>query len=142
MNVIVIYESLTGNTKKASELMGKEFRRAGVNATVCNITAIDYQALADADLVVVGSWTDGFVFVGQRPGRAGRIRTMPTLVGKKAAVFCTFAVDQGRTLQKLTAIVEGRGAEVLGGMAIRRTSIDKGVREFVGRLLSGVTASG
>ena len=135
MNAIVIYESLTGNTKRAAQLMGKELRAAGIDTTVCNITSIEYQALADADLVVVGAWTDGIVFFGQRPGRAGRIRTMPTLAGKKAAVFCTYAVDQGRTLDKLTALVEGRGATVLGGMAIRRTNIDKGVREFVGRLL-------
>ena len=83
MNAIVIYESLTGNTKKAAGLMGRELRVAGHNATVCNITAIDYQALADAELVIVGSWTDGIIFFGQRPGRAGRIRTMPTLAGKK-----------------------------------------------------------
>ena len=140
MNEIVIYESLTGNTKKAAQLMGKELTRGGVDATVCNITQIDYQALADADLVIIGSWTDGIIFFGQRPGRAGRIRAMPALAGKKAAVFCTYAVDQGKTLEKLTAIVEARGAEVLGGMAIKRTSIEKGVKDFVGRLLAVTTS--
>jgi len=123
MNAIVIYESLTGNTKKAALLIGKELRTAGVDATVCSITVIDYQSLADADLVIVGSWTDGFVFFGQKPGRSSRVRSMPALAGKKAFVFCTYAVDQGQTLPKLTALVEGRGAEVLGGMAIRRTRI-------------------
>ena len=140
MNAIVIYESLTGNTKKASQLMGKELTRAGVDTTVCNITQIDYQALADADLVIIGSWTDGIILFGQRPGRAGRIRSMPALAGKKAAVFCTYAVDQGKTLEKLTAIVEARGAEVLGGMAIKRTSIENGVKDFVGRLLTVMAA--
>ena len=140
MNAIVIYESLTGNTKKASQLMGKELTRAGVDATVCNITQIDFQALAHADLVIIGSWTDGIILFGQRPGRAGRIRSMPTLAGKKAAVFCTYAVDQGKTLEKLTAIVEGRGAEVLGGMAIKRTKIEQGVKDFVGRLLTVMAA--
>src|SRR5262245_30599504 len=140
MNAIVIYESLTGNTKKAALQMGREFTRAGVGTTVCNIMNIDYQALADAELVIVGTWTDGIVFFGQRPGRAGRIRTMPTLVGKKAAVFCTYAVDQGKTLQKLTAIVQARGAEVIGGMAIRRTNIKDGVADFVDRVLNAVAA--
>jgi flavodoxin len=140
VNAIVIYESLTGNTKKAAQLMGKQLTRAGVSATVSNITSVDYQALADADLVIVGTWTDGVVFFGQRPGRAGRIRNMPTLVGKKAFVFCTYAVDQGKTLNKLSALVQARGAQVLGGMAIRRTSIDQGVSDFVGRLLDAVAA--
>jgi flavorubredoxin len=141
VNAIVIYESLTGNTKKAAQLMGKELTNAGVGTTVCNITSVDYQALADADLVIVGTWTDGIVFFGQRPGRAGRIRAMPTLVGKRAFVFCTYAVDQGNILKKLTALVQARGAEVLGGMAIRRTSIDQGVSDFVGRLLAAVEAA-
>ena len=141
MNAIVIYESLTGNTRKAAELIGAELTRAGVTATVCAITAIDYQALAEADLVVIGSWTDGLVLFGQRPGRAGRLRTMPTLAGKKAAVFCTYAIDQGNVLKKLTAIVEQRGAEVLGGMAIKRTRIPAGARDFVARVLRAVPAA-
>ena len=43
---------------------------------------IDYQALSDADLVIVGSWVDGLILVGQRPGRLGRITAMPALAGQ------------------------------------------------------------
>ena len=38
MNVAIVYESLTGNTKKAAELMGRELTRANVAATVFPIT--------------------------------------------------------------------------------------------------------
>jgi flavodoxin len=140
MNAIVIYESLTGNTRKAAGFITDELRAAGVDATACSITAVDYQALADADLVIVGAWTDGFVFIGQKPGRSSRLRKMPTLVGKNAAVFCTYAIDQGHTLDKLTEIVTARGADVLGGMAIKRSKLEAGSREFAGRLLTA-TAS-
>jgi len=140
VSAVVIYESLTGNTRKAAELIGQRLVAAGVPTTVCPITRIDYQALADAELVVVGSWTDGFIFAGQRPGRASRLRKLPTMAGKQCAVFCTFAVDAGATLAKLTTIMEGRGAEVLGGMAIKRNHLDSGVRTFVGRLLDVVAA--
>lgn len=140
MKAVVIYESLTGNTRRAAELIGREFAGAGVAATVCNVTRLDYQALAEADLVVVGAWTDGMIFVGQRPGRAGRLRSLPVLYGKKCAVFCTYAVDPGKTLEKMTGILEGRGAEVLGGFPIKRTDIPGGAREFVGRVLDAVAA--
>ena len=140
MSAVVIYESLTGNTKKTAGLIGQRLTAAGVPTTVCPITRIDYQALADADLVVVGSWTDGMIFAGQRPGRASRLRKLPTMAGKRCAVFCTYAVDAGRTLEKLTAIMEGRGAEVLGGMAIKRSRLDAGARAFVGRLLDVAAA--
>ncbi len=57
MNVVVVYESLTGNTQRAAEVIGGELERRGVHATVCNVTAIDYQALAQADLVVMGAYS-------------------------------------------------------------------------------------
>ena len=141
MNAVVIYESLTGNTRRAALLIGEELRSSGATVSVCPITAIDYQALAAADLVVVGSWTDGLFFVGQKPGRAARVRKLPVLDRKKAVVFCTYVIDAGRTLDKLQAILEGRGAEVIGGMAIRRDRIPEGARDFVDRVLGAVEAS-
>lgn len=140
MDAVVIYESLTGNTRKAATLLAGELRAQGVVATACPVTTIDHQALSRADLVIVGSWTDGALVVGQRPGRAHRLRSMPALEGKRCVVFCTYALDPGKTLAKMTTIMEGRGATVLGGMAIRRSNIDGGVRDLVGRLLSAVGA--
>lgn len=140
MNVVVVYESLTGNTQRAAEVIGGELERRGVHATVCNVTAIDYQALAQADLVVMGSWVDGIFVIGQRPGRAVRLESFPPIDGKRCFVFCTYALNPGKTLDKMTKIMEGRGAEVLGGMAIRRNRIDDGARDFVTRLLAAVPA--
>src|SRR5437868_3098552 len=101
MQAVVIYESLTGHTRRAAETIGDGLARAGVDTTVCPITRIDYAALAAADLVVVGSWTDGLLVVGQRPGRAARLRKLlPVVNGKRAAVFCTYALDCGATLEK------------------------------------------
>jgi hypothetical protein len=141
MRAVVVYESLTGNTRKAAGLIAAEFNRRGVPASAFAINAIDYQALEDADLVVVGSWTDGLFFFGQRPGRAGRLQRMPFITGKKSAVFCTFAIDQGHVLDKLVAIVEGKGADVIGGLAIRRDKIGEGAIDFVGRVLDAVPAT-
>ena len=56
MNAIVIYESLTGNTKKAAEFIVDELISNGVAARSCPTSDVDYQALAEADLVIVGSW--------------------------------------------------------------------------------------
>ncbi len=138
MKAVIIYESLTGNTENAAKLIAGGLRAAGHQTSVHSITRIDYQALADADLVVVGSWTDGLIFVGQRPGRAGRLKQFPYLAGKRCVVFCTYAVDVGRTLEKLSTIMEDRGADVIGGMAIRRSDLEGGARDFVDRLLDAV----
>jgi hypothetical protein len=140
MQAVLIYESLTGNTRKAGELIAAKLAAQGVTAVACPVDRIDYQALSRADLVIVGSWTDGIFVVGQRPGRAHRLRAMPVLDGKRALVYCTYAINPGKVLDKMTAILEDRGATVLGGMAIRRDKLDDGTTDFVARLLDAVKA--
>jgi hypothetical protein len=140
MKAVIIYESLTGHTRTAAALIAKELNAAGVDAVACPITQIDYQALSEADLLIVGTWTDGLVFVGQRPGRASRLRNLPLVDGKRTFVFCTYAINAGKVLDKMTAILSARGADVLGGMAIRRDDIPGGARDFVHRLVDSVEA--
>ncbi len=134
----MIYESLTGNTRTLAGKIGDELRVRGITATVCPITNIDLQAVSEADVVFVGSWTDGLFFVGQRPGRAGRIQTMPTMAEKKVAVFCTFALDPGKVVAKMTYLLQHRGAQVIGGMAVRRDDLDQGAIDIVEGTLAAV----
>ncbi len=140
MRAVVIYESLTGNTARAAELISAALTREGVPAVACPTTAIDYQSLADADLVVVGSWTDGLFFVGQRPAKAGRLARLPFITGKTCAVYCTYAIDTGKTLDKLGDIMRDRGGDVIGGMAIKRNRLEEGSEEFVERVLGVLSA--
>jgi hypothetical protein len=140
MRAVVIYESLTGNTRRAGEMIADRLSADGVPTTAMPITAVDYQALQAADLVIVGSWVDGLFVIGQRPGREGRIRSMPALGGKKAVVYLTYALDPGKALQKLAATVEARGADVLGGLTIRRDKLAQGVDDFVDRVRAAVPA--
>ena len=138
---MVIYESLTGNTAKAGRAIAAGLTAEGIPTRAFPITAIDYQALADADLVIVGSWVDGLIVVGQRPGRLGRIKGMPALSGKRAVVYLTYAIDAGKALQKMSDAVTARGAEVLGGQLIRRDKLDEGVADFVDRVLQVTSAA-
>jgi len=140
VRAVVIYESLTGNTAKAGRAIAAALSAEGLPTMAFSITRIDYQALADAELVIVGSWVDGLIVVGQRPGRLGRVKAMPALAGKRAVVYLTYAIDPGKALQKMSDAVAARGAEVLGGQLIRRDKLDEGVADFVERVLD-VTAS-
>ena len=140
MDAVLIYESLTGNTAKAGQAIAAALTAQGVPTQAFPIKHIDYQALSKADLVIVGSWVDGLIVVGQRPGRLGRIRAMPALAGKRAIVYLTYAIDAGKALQKMSDAVSARGAEVLGGQLIRRDKLDEGVADFVDRVLQ-VTSS-
>jgi flavorubredoxin len=138
MRAVVIYESLTGNTKKAAHYIGAGLTGRGWDVAVCPVNNVDLDALQAADLVVVGSWTDGVFVVGQRPGRAGRLRNMPAMAGKRTVVFVTYALHAGKVLDKMTALVESLGADVVGGMLIRRDDLAGGSNDLVDRVLQYV----
>jgi menaquinone-dependent protoporphyrinogen IX oxidase len=135
MSAVVIYESLTGNTARAAHLIAEQLTAKGLTTAAYPVNHIDYQALSQADLVIVGCWTDGIVIAGQKPGRSWRLKKMPAISGKRAFVYATYAIDPGKVLEKLVTIVEERGAEVLGGMTIRRDRLTESTNDFVARVL-------
>lgn len=134
MQAVIIYNSLTGTTEKAAHRIASELKALRVEATPVPIDEADDATVAPADLVIVGTWTDGIVVVGQKPAGKKKLRKLPSLAGKKAVVYCTYAVDPGRTLDKLVAEVEARGADVIGGFALARHDLAADVTEFVDRL--------
>jgi hypothetical protein len=136
VKVIVIWESLTGTTRKAAERIAAGLRAAGVEATVSPRTRVDLGALSAADVVVLGSWTDGLVFVGQKPGRSSQLGHLPYLTGKRAFVYCTYAVDAGHAVDKLAAIATERGADVLGGRTVHRFHLERDCAEVVTQILA------
>lgn len=138
MKALVIWESLTGTTRKAAGRIAAGLRAAGIEASTCSAARPNHGALQQADLVVVGSWTDGLVFVGQKPGRQSRLWKLPYMVGKQAYVYCTYAVDPGSAVDKLAAIVEDRGATVLGRRQVHRFHLERDCDAVVADLLAAL----
>ena len=134
LKAVIIYNSLTGTTEKAAHRIASEVRALRIDATPVAIGDVDDETVADADLVVVGTWTDGIVILGQKPAGAKKLRGLPRLDGKRAVVYCTYAVDPGQTLDKLVDLVAGLGADVIGGFALARHQLNDDVSEFVDRL--------
>ena len=142
MNVLVVYESRTGNTKRAALLIGEGFEAAGHSVTVCPTMEVDLKVAADADLVVVGTWTDGLVLFGHRPGGAGHLATgLPTLWDKPTYGFVTYAVRPGNVLAKLNKLLASKGADVKGALELHRKHLDTDAPDFVDGVLSAVAAS-
>ena len=54
--------------------------------------------------------------------------------GKKAAAFCTYALNPGKSLQKMTGVLDSLGAEVLGGSPAPRQAAGH-TEEFAARLV-------
>lgn len=139
LNVAVLFDSLTGNTRKAAELIADGLRAEGHDVTVSSVAKPSLQAIGRADVVVLGSWVHGAFVVGQAPALELRQRitgVLPSLSGKKALVFCTYALAAGKALGKMTEFAESLGLEVDGAMLMKRTAIDESCELFVDRLLA------
>ena len=89
---------MTGNTRRAAELIGGALAAQGDEVSVRPVTDIDFHELAIADVAFIGTWVDGLVLFGQRPGRAGRLWKLPVLDRKPVGIFCTYAINAGKAL--------------------------------------------
>ena len=139
MKAAILVDSLTGNTWKAGERIGSLLQQEGWQITgLDRVREPNHAALQEADFVLVGTWVHGLFVVGQAPWGIGGISHLPVMRGKKAAVFCTFALNPGRTLDKLTTAVMDRSADVIGGLALNRGKIDEHSEVFVDRLLANL----
>ena len=135
MKAALLVESLTGNTWKAAERIAADLEQE--RWTITGLTKLqqpDYAAIQDADIVLVGTWVHGLFVVGQTPWALAPISNLPAMRGKQAAVFCTFALNPGKSLDKLTGAVEATGATVVGGLALSRSKLDEHSEVFASRL--------
>jgi hypothetical protein len=140
MRAVVIYESLTGNTARAARLIADEVASRGIDVAVYPITDIGLKDLAEADVVFVGTWVDGLVLFGHRPGRAGRLKSMPVVDGKRVAAFMTYAIHAGKALDRFARVLEERGAVVVARGLLRRDRLERGVGAMVDAALATVAA--
>jgi flavodoxin len=139
MKAALLVESLTGTTWKAAELIGDKLQQERWTITgLSKVGQPDLQSVHRADIVLVGTWTHGLFVVGQAPFALGNIANLPTMRGKQAACFLTFALNAGTSIDKLTTAVGQTGADVVGGLEIKRNYLDQHTDLFVERLLGVV----
>ncbi len=136
MKAAILVESLTGHTWKAGELIAAQLQQAGWGITALSpVRQPDYAGLQAADMVLVGTWIHGLFVVGQGPWALGELAKLPVMTGKKAAAFCTYALNPGKSLDKMTRVLESLGADVLGGLALHRAKLPQHAEEFAARLV-------
>jgi flavodoxin len=116
VRIAIVYDSETGTTQAAAEQMGELARNAGHACTVGSWEVADPALVSEADVVCVGSWVQGWLIVRQHPSaRSLRfIDRLSDLGGRPAAVFVTYKVAAGGSLDELARHLETRGARVTG----------------------------
>jgi len=139
MRAALVVESLTGHTWKAAELIAAGLSENGWSITgMSRVKQPDHASIQAADVVLVGTWVHGLFVVGQTPWALPSISNLPTMRTKQAAVFCTFALNPGKSLDKLGGAVGATGADVIGGLALSRSKLEAHSEAFCQRLLDAV----
>lgn len=142
MHVVVTYESRTGTTAVAAELIAERLRRAGVDISLFPVDEPDYGALGNADAVIVGTWCGGLFFFGQHPGGAGKIAgELPDLWDKATFAFVTYAHNAGQAAEKLGDVLEAMGSVNLGVGTIHRKLLEHDSAAFVAMVLNEFAAA-
>jgi flavodoxin len=136
LNIVVIHQSRTGNTRRAAELIGGAAEAAGDTVAVRPVTNIDFKELAEADLVFVGTWVDGLILFGHRPGDTGKVRSIPRLWNKRVAAFMTHAFNPGGAADKLAGLLEEHGADVVAARSLNRRRLDDEAPAFADEVLA------
>lgn len=136
MKIVVLHQSRTGNTKRAAELIGGAVQSSGAEVTVRPISNIDYKELADADLIFVGTWVDGLILLGHRPGDSGKIKKVPKLWNKKVVAFMTHALNPGNAVEKMASLLEEHGATVIAARSLNRHKLELEAPAFASEVLS------
>ncbi len=138
MNVAVLFQTLRGGTQRAAEALGTEFRLQGAGCGVYPVTNFDAQFVLDADLIVIGTWTDGLFGLGAKPGQMAKIRQLPSIAHKNVAVFVTYEISPKASLAKLVGWAESQDASVVCQAGFHRRHLDRGTDEFVSEALEAV----
>ncbi|MEO1057071.1 MAG: hypothetical protein AAFY28_09180 [Actinomycetota bacterium] len=142
MKAALLIESLTGNTWTAAEKVATLLAQERWTITgLSKVKQPDYQSIQDADLILVGTWVHGAFIFGQAPWALSNISNLPAMRGKRAAGFCTFALDPGKSLDKLDQALGDTGAYVIGGLAMSRSKLDEHSEVFAERLVDALATA-
>ena len=113
--VLVCYCSEGGTTKAVAEEMVDQLNVRGARASALPIDEVGVKELASADVLMVGTWVEGFVVANVHPARAMRawLENVPMLGGRRVGVFCTYRVNPRSVLTEMSELITAKGGVVV-----------------------------
>lgn len=141
----MLYQSLRGGTARAAAAIAQAAADKGAVAGAYPVTSFDAQFVLTADLVVIGTWTDGLFGLGARPGQIGKLNALPSIAHRTTALFVTYEISPAKSLAGLREWAEERQAVVVAeaGFKVRgpfRRDIGDEIDSFVEQAMAAVSA--
>lgn len=131
MKIVVLFESRTGNTKRAAEFVAGAAASAGAEVLLAPVAEAPLDALTQADLVFIGTWTDGVIVTGHMPGGRKNLYNLPDMWDIPVAGFLTHAIHPGKVTKAFAKLLRFKGANVVLVRTFNRKRLPDGIAEFV-----------
>jgi len=136
MKAVVLYESRTGNTMRAAELVAGALQAIGADVVLERVVDAPLDAIAKADIMFIGTWVDGGIIAGHRPGGQRNLNKLPGLWDIPVAGFMTYAIYPGRVTKAFARYLDRKGAKVVLARTFHRKRLPAGIAEFVADALA------
>jgi flavodoxin len=117
MKPCVLYVSRTGNTRRLAEAVAELLQ-----APIFDITKTSPAVANDCDLLVIGTPVMG---LQPAPEAMAFIKQMQSGEGKKAIVFCTYAIAKGGVLKALSQELAKKGCVTILSVSKRGVKPNK-----------------
>ena len=121
MKIVVLYDSVFGNTKLVAEAIAESLK--SMDAKAISVTEFKAEDIEGAEAMIIGSPTRAF---NPTPAMNGVLKTLPSLSGKRVMVFDTrsdkedldskafnfFEKYFGYAAEKMTKALKKKGAAI------------------------------
>ncbi|MCF8332272.1 MAG: flavodoxin domain-containing protein [Bacteroidales bacterium] len=104
MNIVIIYNSKQGTTRAyAGEIADYLQTKGQHNVKIFSIEDADTEAIDDANVILIGSWTSGLYFFGQKPDKKWKqfAKSLPELNNKTVGFFTTYKLLTGSMFKNM-----------------------------------------
>jgi len=100
---IIIYNSKTGNTKHFAGEICKHLKNQNIDAEAISIFDYSPEQITNADIVLLGCWTSGWMIMFQHPQKVWKefAAKLPDLSDKKVALFTTYKIATGSMFKNM-----------------------------------------
>jgi flavorubredoxin len=117
--ILVVYDSLTGNTARAAELIAKGAKDVeGVKVDIRKVDAASVKEIEEAEAVILGCPTHGFTASKKMKNFLNRQEVREALKGKTGAIFASCSLTP-RALPWLEKTLKGLNFNMVGKLGVR-----------------------
>lgn len=123
MQILIVYYSESGNTKKVVDLLKNKLSLEH-QVTVRNALTATAKQVEEAELLIVGTPVHGYILFGQKPAKTVKTflkEQLPDLNGKPVIGFATYLFFPAGALNHVKKVIESQNGKILGMIAERRT---------------------